>query len=59
LDSIPLLPGGHIAFNLTDRYPTSAGKRGLVWFTGNLTMGVLGLRFGAQAFTSILPLSPQ
>jgi hypothetical protein len=58
VDTFTLPPLGHTAFSLADRYPASAGKRGVVEFaTASLTMGLLGLRFGAQAFTSVLPLT--
>jgi hypothetical protein len=59
VDSFTLPALGHTAFNLVDRYPASAGKRGVVLFaTPNLALGLLGLRFGAQSFTSVLPLTP-
>ena len=59
VDSFSLAALAHTAFNLADRYPASAGRRGVVEFdTTNLAMGVLGLRFGTQSFTSVLPLTP-
>jgi hypothetical protein len=59
VDSFTLGKLAHTAFNLVDRYPASANKRGVVEFaTSNLTLGVLGLRFGGQSFTSVLPLTP-
>ena len=57
-DSFTLAPLTHMAFNLADRYPASAGRRGVVEFvTPNLPIGLLGLRFGAESFTSVLPLT--
>jgi len=48
----------HTAFSLAERFPQSAGRRGVVEIsTSALTMSVLGLRFGAQSFTSLLPLT--
>jgi hypothetical protein len=59
VDSFSLAALAHTSFNLADRYPASAGRRGVVEFdTSSLAMGLLGLRFGAQSFTSVLPLKP-
>ena len=58
LDSFSIGPLQHSVFSLTDRYPQSAGRRGIVEIaTTGLTMNVLGLRFGSASFTSILPLT--
>ncbi len=58
LDSLTLGALQHMAFSLADRYPQCAGKRGVVEFaTTGLTMSMLGLRFGAQSFTSVLPFT--
>jgi hypothetical protein len=58
LDSLTLGALQHTAFSLSDRYPQCAGKRGVVEFaTTGLTMSMLGLRFGAESFTSVLPLT--
>jgi hypothetical protein len=57
-DSFTLTPLAHTAFSLAQRYPQSQGRRGVVeLITTSSTMSVLGLRFGAAAFTSILPIS--
>jgi hypothetical protein len=59
VDAFTLGPLAHTAFDLSVRYPQSVGKRGVVQFaTSNLALGLLGIRFGAQSFTSILPLAP-
>ena len=48
----------HTAFSLSDKYPQCAGKRGVVEFESTgLTMGMLGLRFGTESFTSVMPLT--
>ena len=58
LDSFTLGALQHMVFSLSDRYPQSAGKRGVVEFaTSGLTMCMLGLRFGPESFTSVLPLT--
>jgi hypothetical protein len=58
LDSLTLGASQHMAFALSDRYPQCAGKRGVVQFdTSGVSLSILGLRFGAQSFTSILPLT--
>lgn len=57
-DSFSLGPLAHTSFSLAQRYPQTQGRRGAVEIsTTGLTMNVLGLRFGAAAFTSILPLT--
>jgi hypothetical protein len=57
-DSFTLAPLAHAAFSLPDRYPQSKGHRGVVEFTTKApAINVLGLRFGAEAFTSILPMT--
>lgn len=57
-DSFTLGPLAHTAFSLAQRYPQSQGHRGVVEIaTTSLAMNVLGLRFGAASFTSILPLT--
>ena len=51
-------PLAHTAFSLSERYPQSKGHRGVVELkTTDFTMNVLGLRFGAASFTSILPMT--
>lgn len=58
LDSFTVGPLQHIAFSLSDKYPQIAGKVGSVKFeTTGLAMGLLGLRFEADSFTSVLPLA--
>ena len=58
LNSFSLGPLQHTAFSLAERYPQSLGRRGVVELaTPGLTMNVLGLRFGAASFTSVLPLT--
>jgi hypothetical protein len=57
-DSLTLGPLAHTAFSLSDRYPQTKGRRGVVEIaTKDLAMNVLGLRFGGASFTSILPLT--
>jgi hypothetical protein len=47
----------HMAFVLADKFPASANTRGVVEIsTSSSAMSVLGLRFGAESFTSILPI---
>jgi len=59
VDSFMLAPRAHTAFNLADRYPASAGRRSVVELvTPNPALGLLGLRFGALSFTSVLRLTP-
>ena len=58
VDSFTLGPLQHTAFSLSDRFPQSVGRRGVVELaTPGLTMNVLGLRAGAASFTSVLPLT--
>ncbi|HTM52229.1 MAG TPA: hypothetical protein VL285_26215, partial [Bryobacteraceae bacterium] len=58
--SLSLPPLGHTSFNLTDRFPVTAQRRGTVEFqtaTGGAA-GVLGLRFNpAGAFSTIPALA--
>jgi hypothetical protein len=57
-DTFTLGSLAHTSFSLAQRYPQSQGHRGVVEIaTKDLAMSVLGLRFGAAAFTSILPLT--
>jgi hypothetical protein len=57
-DSFTLGPLAHTAFSLAQRYPPSQGRRGVVELsTTGLTMSVLGLRFEAASFTSVLPMT--
>jgi hypothetical protein len=57
-DTFTLGPLAHTAFSLSQRYPQSAGHRGVVELaTTSLAMNVLGLRFGDASFTSLLPLT--
>ena len=58
-DSFTLGPLAHTAFSLPQRYPPSQGHLGVVEFkTPDPALSMLGLRFGAVSFTSILPLTP-
>jgi hypothetical protein len=58
VDSFTLGPLQHAAFSLSDRFPQSVGRRGVVELaTPGLTMNMLGLRAGAASFTSVLPLT--
>ena len=58
LGRFDLGPLAHTAFSLAERFPQCAGRRGVVELSTNaITMSVPGLRFGSQAFTSILPLT--
>jgi hypothetical protein len=57
-DSFTLGPLAHTVFSLAQRYPQSQGRRGVVELaTSSIAMSVLGLRFGPEAFTSILPIT--
>jgi hypothetical protein len=57
-DSFTLGPLAHTAFSLAQRYPQSQGRSGVVELsTTGLTMSVLGLRFEAASFTSVLPMT--
>jgi len=57
-NAFTLGPLAHTAFSLSERYPQSKGHRGVVELkTTDFTMNVLGLRFGAASFTSILPMT--
>jgi hypothetical protein len=57
-DSFTLGPLAHTSFSLAQRYPQTQGHRGVVEIaTTDLALNVLGLRFGAASFTSILPLT--
>jgi hypothetical protein len=57
LDSFTIGPLQHVAFSLSDKYPQMAGRIGTVKFeTTGIAMGLLGLRFEAESFTSVLPL---
>jgi len=48
----------HAAFNLADRFPQCAGKRGTVEFdTTGISMGILGLRFAGGSLTAVLPMT--
>ena len=59
VDSFMLAPRAHTASNLADRYPASAGRRSVVELvTPNPALGLLGLRFGALSFTSVIPITP-
>ena len=56
-DWFMLTPMQHTAFPLASRYSQAIGKRGVVEFaTSQLTFCMMGLRFGPQSFTSIIPL---
>ena len=55
-DMIQMQPLTHIAFTMTDRYPQTANKRGIVFLKSTGTANVLGLRFRGPVFTSITPL---
>lgn len=59
-DTITLRAGNKVAFNIPERWPETAGKRGSLHFQGNLTSwSVLGLRFHpGGAFTTINLLEP-
>ena len=58
VNSFTLGPLQHTAFSLSERYPQSVGHRGVVELaTPGIAMNVLGLRFGAASFTSVLPLT--
>lgn len=58
VDRFDIGPLQHSVFSLSQRYPQSSGRRGSVELeTSGLTMNVLGLRFGAASFTSVLPLT--
>ncbi|MBZ5584384.1 MAG: hypothetical protein LAQ30_19660 [Acidobacteriia bacterium] len=57
-DNFTLKAYQHMAFRLRDRYPQVTGQRGVVEFgTTGSGLCVLGLRFGPNSFTSIMPLS--
>ena len=59
VDSFTMNPLQHMAFSLATQYPQSAGQIGTVEFsTSGIAMDILGLRFGVQSFTSIIPLTP-
>ena len=60
LDQFVLGPRNHAAFNIRDRYPQVAGRRGTVEFsTPGLELTALGLRFNdTGAFTSFPPRVP-
>lgn len=57
LTSFTVPSRAHMAFVLADKFPVSANKRGVVELsTSSIAMSVLGLRFGAESFTAILPI---
>jgi len=61
-DTIQLLPGQHIAFETSNRYPESAGRNGVVEFyvdpSTNVAVAGLGLLFSPRnTFTSIHSVS--
>jgi hypothetical protein len=62
LDSFMLGPRVHTTFMLQDRYPASAGRRGMVEFSSTSGFNILGLRAtttvgGVLTLTSIAPQS--
>src|SRR5262249_23051941 len=58
-NTVPLPPLGHTSFNLTDRFPVTAVRRGLVEFQTPAGGGisVLGLRFNPAGTFSTIPLA--
>jgi hypothetical protein len=57
LTSFSVPSKAHMAFVLADKFPASANQKGVVELsTSSTAMSVLGLRFGAESFTSILPI---
>jgi len=57
LTSFTVPSKAHMAFVLADKFPASANTRGVVELsTSAIAVSVLGLRFGAESFTSILPI---
>jgi hypothetical protein len=50
---ISLGPYGHVAFSLSDTWPSTAGRRGAIEFqTSGYGVAALGLRYNGSAFTS-------
>ena len=55
--SMTLLPGGHFAFNLTDRYPQLANMRGNLYITSDSgRLAAVGLRFAPGGSYTTLPI---
>jgi len=58
IQSLTLGPLQHTAFTTWERYPVTINHRGVIDIeTSGLAMGLLGLRFGTETFTSIIPLA--
>ena len=58
LASLGLGPLQHTSFSVWDLYPATLGHRGVIEIeTSGSALNVLGLRFGPESFTSLLPLT--
>ena len=58
IHSLTLGPLQHTAFTTWERYPVTINHRGVIDIeTSSFAIGLLGLRFDTQTFTSIIPLA--
>lgn len=55
-DTVSLPARNHRSIVTTAVYPATVGKRGTIEITASSYVGVLGLRFGPSAISSVLPL---
>jgi hypothetical protein len=61
LQAIAMPPNGHIAFISAERFPVTAGRRGLIQFqnTAGGTIAAVGLRFSPSGSFTSVPVAAQ